>query len=101
VDPTLGIARRMLRDYGTRLEQIHLSELDVTSRHEPLSAATVWAVREIARLIPPCPVILESLVPPNAIDAELAMAARCFEAPNSRWLAPASSPEHQSSNRRS
>lgn len=79
VDPTLGVARKMLHDYGHRLVQIHLSELDVEAHHRPLSMATVWAVREIVRLIPECPVILESLVPADAIDEELEMAARCFE----------------------
>lgn len=79
VDPTLGVARKMLRAYRPRLVQLHLSELDVHAHHEPLSMATVWAIREIARLIPECPVILESLVHPDAIDAELEIAARCFE----------------------
>ncbi len=79
VDPTLGIARRMLSDFGDRLAQIHLSELDVRAQHHALSMATVWSVSEIARLIPPCPVILESIVPPESIDSELRMAAMCFE----------------------
>jgi hypothetical protein len=79
VDPTLGVARKMLRDHGHRLAQIHLSELDVDAHHRPLSMVSVWAIREIVRLIPECPVILESLVPPDAIDEELEMAARCFE----------------------
>ncbi len=79
VDPTLGVAREMLRDYRRRLMQLHLSELDVTAHHQPLSMASVWAVREIARLIPECPVIVESLVAPDAIAAELEMAAMCFD----------------------
>ncbi len=79
VDPTLGVARRILEEYGDRLTQIHLSELDVRSHHAPLSMATVWAVREIARHIPACPVILESVVAASEIEAELAIAARCFE----------------------
>jgi len=41
--------------------------------------AAVWAIREIAHLLPDCPVILESMVQPNGIDSELKMAARCFE----------------------
>jgi len=80
VDPTLGVARKMLHDHGHRLAQIHLSELDVDAHHRPLSMVSVWAIREIVRLIPECPVILESLVPLEAIDEELEMAARCFEA---------------------
>jgi hypothetical protein len=79
VDPTLGVARAMLRDYRSRLVQLHLSELDVTAHHQPLSMASVWAVREIARLIPDSPVIVESVVEPDAIDAELEMAAMCFD----------------------
>lgn len=58
--------------------QLHLSELDVKSHHEPLSMAAVWAIREIVHLLPECPVILESVVQPSEIDAELEMAARCF-----------------------
>ena len=79
VDPTLGIAREIIREYGDKIAQLHVSELDVHSHHEPLSMAAVWAIREIAHLLPQCPVILESMVQPNAIDGELEMAARCFD----------------------
>lgn len=70
--------------------QLHLSELDVQSHHEPLSMAAVWAVREIAHLLPACPVILESMVQPGEIDSELEMAARCFDRKNGREVAFAS-----------
>ena len=89
VDPTLGIAREIIREYGEKIVQLHLSELDVKSHHEPLSMAAVWAIREIAHLLPDCPVILESMVLPNGIDSELEMAARCFER-NARGLTLAS-----------
>lgn len=79
VDPTFGIARLILAEFGNRLKQIHLSELNAKSQHEPLSMASVWAVHEIQHLIPDCPVIVESVVPHDQVDAELAMAARCFE----------------------
>ena len=79
VDPTFGVARGIIREFGGRMKQIHLSELDVKSRHQPLSMATVWAVREIAHLIPECPVILESVVPPGGILSEIATARQCFE----------------------
>jgi hypothetical protein len=79
VDPTLGIAREIIREYGTKIVQLHLSELDVTSHHEPLSMGAVWAIREIAHLLPHCPVILESMIQAGSIDAELEMAARCFD----------------------
>ena len=79
VDSTLGIARQIIREYGEKIVQLHLSELDVKSHHEPLSMGAVWAIREIAHLLPHCPVILESMVQPDAIDGELEMAARCFD----------------------
>lgn len=79
VDPTLGIARQMIHEYGEKIVQLHLSELNVKSHHEPLSMGAVWAIREISHLLPECPVILESMVKPDAIDGELDMAIRCFE----------------------
>lgn len=79
VDPTLGVARSIIRAFGSRLTQIHLSELDVRARHHPLSMVSVRAFREIAHLVPPCPVILESVVPPTSIHAEVDMARKCFE----------------------
>jgi hypothetical protein len=80
VDPTMGIARRILRDFGDRLVQIHLSEIDAACHHQPLSMATVWAIREIATLIPDAPVILESVVAQHQIAKELDMASACFQA---------------------
>jgi hypothetical protein len=79
IDPTLGITREIIREYGDKIVQLHLSELDVQAHHEPLSMAAVWAIREIAHLLPHCPVILESMVQPDAIDVELEMATRCFD----------------------
>lgn len=79
VDPTFGIAREIIHEYGEKIVQLHLSELNAKSHHEPLSMAAVWAVREIAHMLPECPVILESMVKPAAIDAELDMASQCFE----------------------
>lgn len=84
VDSTMSVARRMLREYGSRLVQLHLSEVNGQSHHKPLSMATVWAVREIARLIPECPVILESMVDADRINEELEMAAQCFQRESSR-----------------
>lgn len=78
VDPTMGVARQILAHHGERLRQIHLSELNARSQHEPLSMATVWAVREIVRGIPCVPVILESVVGEEGIGRELDMARSCF-----------------------
>jgi hypothetical protein len=89
VDPTLGIARRIIKDHGERIVQLHLSELDAQCHHRPLSMATVWAVREIARSIPAVPVIVESVVAAHQIKRELDMAASCFEPSSTARAAPA------------
>ncbi len=90
IDPTFGIAREIIAEYGERIVQLHLSDLDVMSHHDPLSMSVVWAVREIAHLLPQCPVILESMVKPtaSAIADELRIAAECFPADTKRQPSP-------------
>ena len=88
VDPTMTVARDILRSFGDRLTQLHLSELDAQAKHRPLSMATVWAVSEIASRIPSAPVILESVVREDQITKELIMARRCFEAQPRRAATP-------------
>jgi hypothetical protein len=79
VDSSLMETWRMLREFGSKLREIHLSELNARCGHERLSMNTVWAVRELAHLIPEVPVILESQVEASEIAAELEMARACFE----------------------
>ena len=79
VDASMTTARQILKAYGPRLTQIHLSELNAKAHHLPLSMATVWAVAELADRIPDAPVILESVVTADGIARELAMARKCFD----------------------
>lgn len=79
VDTTFTVGREILRVLGDRLLQVHLSELDGNCHHEPISMATVHAVREVAHWIKPVPVILESRVARDRIADELRVAALCFE----------------------
>jgi hypothetical protein len=79
VDPSLGVARGILRAYGTRLRQIHLSEVDTQCRHAPLSMGTVAALRALAREIAPVPVIVESRITADEMAVELRMAHRTME----------------------
>jgi len=63
VDPTMNEAHLILQRNGRRLCQIHLSEVNFFSRHDPLSSAAVEASRRIAHLISEdVPVILETLI---------------------------------------
>lgn len=79
VDPSLTVARGILRAYGERLRQIHLSEVDTQCRHAPISMGTVHALRALAREIAPVPVIVESRIAADRMATELRMAHRTME----------------------
>ncbi len=91
MDSTMAVARRLLESYGSRLAQIHISEVDSECRHRRLSVASVWAIGAIARLIPDVPVIIESELAVSELSNELEMVERCFapEVELARHLAPA------------
>lgn len=71
-DPSMAQAVHLLRAFGDRLAEVHVSELDPHSRHVRLSAAGVRACRQVADLIPShVPAIIEAPVLSHEIDAEL------------------------------
>jgi hypothetical protein len=74
VDPTMNEAYLILQHCGSRLGQLHISEVNFYSRHDPLSAAAIEATRRIAHLVPEqVPVILETLIDQgqSTIDVEM------------------------------
>jgi sugar phosphate isomerase/epimerase len=63
-DRTMTEAFRILSEYGDRICQLHISELDSTGHHFPLSSGSIQAFSEVASLIPlDSSVIIESLNP--------------------------------------
>lgn len=77
VDPTMTEAAAMLRAHGTRLRQLHVSDVNSASRHEPLNMLTEAAFSRIARLIPSdTPIILETPVCEAWIARQMALAQR-------------------------
>ena len=63
VDPTMNEAHLILRNNQSRLGQVHLSEVNFFSRHDPLSAGSIEASRRVAHLVPEnVPIILETLI---------------------------------------
>jgi hypothetical protein len=81
VDPTMNEAYLILKQCRPRLSQIHISEVNFFSRHDPLSAAAIEATRRVAHLVPErVPVILETLIDQgqSTIDAELHRAAEAL-----------------------
>lgn len=61
IDPTMAETLEMLRTFGSRLRQVHLSEVTTTCRHESLSLTAILAFRAIAPKLPEqVPIIIES-----------------------------------------
>ena len=71
-DSTMTEAYLLLKAFGGRLRQVHLSEVNTSSRHDALSSASILAFRQVAHLIPEgIPVILECPVPEDHILSEI------------------------------
>jgi hypothetical protein len=71
-DTSMTEAYRLLSAFGDRLEQVHVSELDADSHHVRLTRTGIRACQEIADFVPVhVPVIIEALVEPHELDAEI------------------------------
>jgi hypothetical protein len=82
VDPTMTEARLILERFSDRLAEVHMSEVNTNSRHDPLSEYAIRAFRLVAKLIPDnIPIILESLVDEgkSSISAEIMRASRALD----------------------
>lgn len=76
VDSTMTEAYFILKRFGRCLQQVHLSEVNTRSKHDPLSYASILAFQEVAHLIPEdVPIILETPVPEDQIEFEVEQAA--------------------------
>jgi hypothetical protein len=72
VDATMTEAYLILTAYRDRLQQIHMSEVNTRSKHDPLSITSILAFRDVADLIPTeIPIILETPVPEEQIMEEM------------------------------
>lgn len=72
VDPTMTEAYLILRDFGSKLRQVHVSEVNTGSRHDRLSYTTILAFQQAAHLIAECvPLILETPVGIEQMSAEI------------------------------
>jgi hypothetical protein len=79
VDATMTEAYLILTTYCDRLRQVHLSEVNTRSKHDPLSVASILAFRDVAELIPTdIPVILETPVAEEQLMEEIAKAAEAL-----------------------
>ncbi len=72
-DSTMTEAYLILREFGSKLKQVHVSEVSSSSNHDRLSYAAILAFRDLAHLIPEnIPLILETPVRQDEMDAEIA-----------------------------
>ena len=72
LDRTMNEARLLMKAFGSRLRQVHLSEVNSQGKHDSLSRASVLAFRDVAELIPePIPIILETPVPEERVEREI------------------------------
>jgi len=75
VDPTMSEATAILQACSGKLKQLHVSEVNTQSKHDPLSLESMLAFQRVACLIPDdVPVIMESRVDETHISEELARA---------------------------
>ena len=72
-------AAAILQRYGTRLRQLHLSEVNSQSKHDPLSFESILPFRGVSHLVPEnVPMILESRVDQDGIDDEIENARKAL-----------------------
>lgn len=71
-DPTMTEAFQILAQFGNKIRQVHISELDSASHHFPLSYSATQAFSEVVAKIPKhAAFIIESRIQPTEIDSEL------------------------------
>ena len=69
VDPSMTEAVLILREFGDRLAEVHISEVNTSSRHDPISTSAVRAFKFIANHIPESvPIVIESLIDEGQSD---------------------------------
>ncbi len=72
VDPTMSVAVEILTEFGDRLAELHISEVDSGSRHVAISQLAMKSYQRISSLIPEhIPVIIESMIREADIPGEI------------------------------
>jgi hypothetical protein len=80
VDPTMTEATSMLKKLGHRLKQLHVSDVNSMSNHEPLNLEAIFAFRKISHLIyEDVPIVLESPIQQDKIEFEMQFASLIFD----------------------
>ena len=71
VDPSMTEAALLIRSFGHKLSEVHMSEVNTASRHDPISKNAVNAFSTVMSSIPEdIPIIPESLIDEGQSDVE-------------------------------
>ena len=80
VDPTMSEAWAILQRFGDRIKQLHVSEVNTQSKHDPLSLEAILAFQKVSHLVPAdVPIILESRVEESEINEEIQSALSALD----------------------
>jgi sugar phosphate isomerase/epimerase len=82
VDSSMTEAFRILKHFGNRICQVHISEVTTTSRHTRVSKSAVADYQRVAAMIPQhVPLIVEAQVSPGDLSQELDTARQALALP--------------------
>jgi hypothetical protein len=84
-DPSMTEASLLLHAFGDRLAEVHISEVNTASRHDPISQNAVRAFQAVRSYIPEAiPIILETLIADGQSDipTEVLRAREALDAPS-------------------
>jgi hypothetical protein len=74
IDPTMTESALLLHTFGDRLAEVHISEVNTASRHDPISGNAASAFQSVAKYIPAeIPIILEPLLDDGQSELEIEM----------------------------
>jgi hypothetical protein len=83
VDPTMSEAWAILQRFRGRIKQLHVSEVNTESKHDPISLESILAFQKVSHLLPTdVPIILESRVEESEINEEIATALAALSPSN-------------------
>lgn len=79
VDTTMTEAYLIVRTYGSKLRQVHVSEVNTCSRHDRLSYSSTLAFCRFAEFIPETvPLIVEAVIDESEIESEIQRVEEAF-----------------------
>jgi hypothetical protein len=86
IDPTMATAILMLREFGDRLRQIHVSDVGASGEHFAIGVMARLAFSRLAAHVPKeCPIIIESVIDFSTIEREAQAATDAFDERQERW----------------